>query len=262
VSEEKAPGQGRYFIKSVAAALRVAESFLNVEEAKLELSEISRMTGYNNNRVFRVLSTLADLGYIWKHDDGTGYSLGAGFLALGERVRGYADLQDLGQPYLTEMVETTQDAAHLYALLGKELVCVERRVGSYMVQAAGPIGERIPLHIGPAKIVLANMAATEIASYLSSVRLEPFTENTVTDREALETQLALMKSQGYWVDHEEFEIGCHAVASAVRDHRGRPIGAIVLAIPNARHSAERERQAVHLTLRAAEMLSRQLGFQG
>lgn len=262
MDEYKAPGEGRYFIKSVEAALRVAESFLRVEEPRLELSEISRMTGYNVNRVFRVLSTLADLGYIWKHEDGTGYSLGAGFLALGERVRGWADLQDLGQPYLTEMVEATQDAAHVYSLLGKELVCVERRVGSYMVQAAGPVGERIPLHIGPAKIALAAMPANEIVSYLSSVRLEPFTENTVTDRHALEAQLAQMKSQGYWVDHEEFEIGCHAVASAVCDHRGQPIGAFVLAIPSARYSTEREERAVRLTLSAAEMLSRQFGFRG
>jgi DNA-binding IclR family transcriptional regulator len=262
VSAGEPAGEGsRYFIQSVEATLKVAECFLESGEPALELREISGMTGYNKNRVFRILSTLVDLGYVWKREDGTGYSLGAGFLLLGERVRDHANLRDLGEPYLIEMVEATNDAAHIYALLGQELVCIEHRVGSYMVQAAGLIGERIPLHVGPAKVVLASMNEDEIAAYLSGVTLEPFTEKTVIDREALGEQLALIKSQGYWVDHEEFEIGCHAVATAVRDHRGRPTAACILAIPSARYSLDRETRAIQLTSRAASELSGQLGFQ-
>lgn len=260
-AEETADGEGRYFIQSVEAALKVAECFLQSEAPRLELGEISRMSGYNRNRVFRVLSTLADLGYVWKHEDGTGYSLGAGFLPLGERVRNHAKLRDLGAPHLIEMVEATEDAAHIYALLANELVCIEHRVGSYMVQAAGQIGERIPIHIGPAKVALASLSESEISDYLARVHLDPLTEKTVTDRASLQAQLALIQTQGYWVDHEEFEIGCHAVAAAIKDHRGRPVGAYILAIPSARYFADREARAVQLTLSAAGRLSEQLGFQ-
>lgn len=258
----KTPGKNKeYSIQSVEAALKVAESFLVSGKQILALREIIAITGFTKNRVFRILSTLTDLGYLFKEDNGAGYSLGAKFLLLGEHVRDRSNLRQKAAPFLDEMVEATNDAAHLYTTLGRDLVCIVNRIGSYMVQAAGQIGEHIPIHIGPAKVILANQPDEDIDQYLAQVEITPFTEATVTDKGVLREELKVIREQGYCVDHEEFEEGCHAFSAPVRDLSGDPIGALLLAVPTMRHSEEKEQQAIHLTSSAARELSAQLGFQ-
>jgi DNA-binding IclR family transcriptional regulator len=239
----------------------VAESFLISGKQVMPLREIIAITGFTKNRVFRIISTLTDLGYLFKEDNGAGYSLGAKFLLLGEHVRDRSNLRQKAAPFLEELVRETNDAAHLYTTLGKDLVCVTNRIGSHMVQAAGHIGEHIPIHIGPAKVILAYKPESEIDQYLAQVKITPFTEATVTDKKMLRTELKAIRSQGYCVDHEEFEDGCHAFSAPVRDLSGEPIGALLLAVPTIRHSKDKERQAIQLVSSAAKKLSGQLGFQ-
>jgi len=250
-----------YFIQSVEAACKVAESFLISGDHVMALGEISTITGYTKNRVFRIISTLTDLGYMFKEDNGMGYSLGAGTLLLGEHVRNRSNLREKAAPFLDEMVKATNDAAHLYTTLGKDLVCVVTRIGSYMVQASGHVGERIPIHIGPAKVILANRPEAEIEDYLNQVEIVPFTEATVTDKEDLRAEIRVIREQGYCVDHEEFEEGCHAYSAPVCNLTGDPIAALILAVPTIRHSEEKEQEAINLSVSAARQLSAQLGFQ-
>jgi DNA-binding IclR family transcriptional regulator len=250
-----------YFIQSIEAASKVAESFLISGKQVMPLREIIAITGFTKNRVFRIISTLTDLGYLFKEDNGAGYSLGAKFLLLGEHVRDRSNLRQKADPFLEEMVRETNDAAHLYTTLGKDMVCVTNRIGSHMVQAAGHIGEHIPIHIGPAKVILAYKPEDEIDQYLAQVEITPYTTATVTDKNLLRAELKQIRSQGYCVDHEEFEEGCHAFSAPVRDLSGDPVGALLLAVPAIRHSEEKERQVIELTHAAAKKLSAQLGFQ-
>jgi DNA-binding IclR family transcriptional regulator len=259
---KKSPGKhNEYFIQSIDAATKVAESFLISGKEVLTLREMIEITGFTKNRVFRIISTLTDLGYLYREENGTGYSLGAKFLLLGEQVRNRSNLREMAAPFLEDMVEATNDAAHLYTTMGNDLVCILHRIGSYMVQAAGHVGEHIPIHIGPAKVILANKSEEEIHQYLAQIEITPFTDATVTDKDVLREELEVIRAQGYCVDHEEFEEGCHAFSAAVRDLVGDPIGAFVLAVPTIRHSEEKEHQVIQLTSTAAKDLSAQLGFQ-
>ena len=249
-----------YFIQSIEAAAKVAECFTDTGKHVMSLVEISAHTGYTKNRVFRIISTLTDMGYMLRDDSGSGYSLGAGFLPLGEHVRNRANLRERAIPFLDEMVKKTNDAGHLYTTLGDEMVCVVNRIGNFTLQASGPVGERIPLHIGPAKVILAYRNEAEIEAYLSSVDIIPYTDATVTDRVELLSQLKVIRGQGFCADHEEFEDGCHAYSAPVRDIRGVPIGALALAVPTIRNTAEKEQEVVDLVVAASRQVSAQLGF--
>ena len=250
-----------YFIQSVEAACKVAESFLVSGRQTMTLGEICAATGYTKNRVFRIASTLTDLGYMLKEENGAGYSLGANYLLLGEHVRNRSNLRQKAAPYLDEMVSATNDAAHLYVTIGDDLVCVVNRIGSFMVQAAGQIGEHIPIHIGPAKVILANQPEAQRESYLAQVEIEPFTDATVSDKDLLREQLHIIRDQGYCIDHEEFEDGCHAFSAPIFDLAGTPIAALIMAVPTVRLTPGREAQVIQLTSSAARQLSSQFGYQ-
>ena len=131
-----------------------------------------------------------------------------------------------------------------------------------MVQAAGHIGERIPIHIGPAKVILANKSDAEIERYLSKVEIEPFTNATVSDKDLLREQLRRIRDQGHCIDHEEFEDGCHAYSAPLFDLTGSPVAALVMAVPSVRLTPKREAQVIQLTSSAARQLSAQMGYQG
>jgi DNA-binding IclR family transcriptional regulator len=76
--------QSEYSISALEAALDVAESFLTPNGTIRGVSEISRQTGLHKNRVFRILSTLSNRGYIEQDQVTQKYRLGSGFLVLGE----------------------------------------------------------------------------------------------------------------------------------------------------------------------------------
>ena len=85
-------------IRSLEATLDVLEGFLAPGGDYRGVTELSRMTGMQKNRVWRILTTLARRGYVLQDEETQKYSLGPGFLILGEAFRNRLDLRRAAAP--------------------------------------------------------------------------------------------------------------------------------------------------------------------
>jgi IclR family KDG regulon transcriptional repressor len=70
------------------------------------------------------------------------------------------------------------------------------------------------------------MSADEVGELLQNKTLERYTDNTITDRDALLSDLTATRRRGFAVDEEEHIDGTWCVAAPLMNSRSRPIGAI------------------------------------
>jgi len=255
------PGQDRYTIEILDVTLDVIEYLLAAGGEPQRPSQLSRQLGIHRSRVFRVLKTLERRGYVEADPQTRGYQLGLRFLEIGEQVRERLNLRHVAEPILMELAQKTGDVAHLLVLYEHSAVCIDRYQGHHRLQVAAPIGQRLPLHIGASpKTLLAYLPGQERERIIREIELTPFTANTITDCDQLRRRLKKIRTQGYEVDEEDFEIGVYAVGAPVRDHSGRVVAGITVTTPDVRYSPERREQLIQLVVGCAQRISANLGY--
>jgi DNA-binding IclR family transcriptional regulator len=93
---------------------------------------------------------------------------------------------------------------------------------------------------------------------LDNLALERFTDNTVPDRAALESELAAIRRQRYALDREEYMLGLVCLAVPVMQGQGRSrrcVAALAVQAPVMRLSCEGALEKLPVLLDAAESLS-------
>ncbi len=84
-----------------------------------------------------------------------------------------------------------------------------------------------PAHVAaPTKAILAALPRSEAREVIRRLGLKRFTKNTITDRDALEGELAEAADKGYAVDRGEYLEDIRCVAAAIVDGESYPVGAI------------------------------------
>jgi IclR family KDG regulon transcriptional repressor len=249
-----------YVIDIIDVALDVINC-LNDHTKSYRASDIARKLGVNRSRVFRILKTLNARGFVDYDPDTQGYHLGVKFLHFGENVRERLDLRREAEPILVELAHLTGDSAHLLILQGERAVTIDRRQGENRLQVASPIGQSLPLYVGASpKILLAYLPEAERERIIKSFDFESFTENTITDANALRKCIEKIRQQGYAVDEEDYERGVYAIGAPVRDATGRVIAGITLTTPGSRYSSKRGKELIALAVEAAKKLSEKFGY--
>lgn len=141
-------------VTAVSRALQVLEAF-RFGDHQLSLAEISRRTGLHNTTVLRLARTLAQADYMVQ-DEGGLWRLGAAAGWLGARYQAGFDINNVVEPTLRELSQTTQESASFYVREGHERACIARVEGPQSVRHHVRIGMRLPLNLGaPGRVILA-----------------------------------------------------------------------------------------------------------
>lgn len=91
------------------------------------------------------------------------------------------------------------------------------------VRAAGRSGGGYDLHCSaPGKVLLA-CADREFIEEYASASLEKRTENSITEKNLLLTELESVRQNGYATDCEGFGNGITCVAAPIFDHTGKAV---------------------------------------
>jgi len=254
--------QRNYQIDGLVAAMNVMESFLTSPDGTRGVTEISRMTGLAKDRVFRILSTFDSRGYIERDAKARKYRLGPGLLILGEAFRNRLDIRQAALPFLGRLAQESGDAAHLLVPHGRQALVIDVLVGHHILQACGKIGERLPFHIGAVpKILLAFIPQPERTEILDSMELHPRTPKSITSREVLERELERIRSRGYCVAEEDYELGTHAIGAPVIDHAGRVVAGVSLVVPESRYTPAHKREVIELVVDVGRRVSERIGYR-
>jgi IclR family KDG regulon transcriptional repressor len=234
------------------------------EAGSMGIREISSRTGFPSPTVHRILSTLVERGYLGKDPGTKKYALSLRFLQLGAKVQQRFNLPVVARPHMHGLMLQTKESVNLAVKDGDEMVYLDHIRSDYsLLQLFTQAGARVSLYAtGVGKLFLSEMSKQELDSYLERVTLTPRTLHTLIEPRALRKELSRIRSQGFAVDNEEFEVGVRCVAAPLLNHLGEHVGAISISGAVVRITADRIEQFGGMVKRSASVISRDLGFSG
>lgn len=125
-----------------------------------------------------------------------------------------------------------QETASLVVLAGTRTRFVDTVECAQVLRVGDRASRELPAHLtSGGRAILALHDQAEVA--------ERYADDPDVDLLQLGRQLALVRRAGFAINHQKTEAGLTAVAAAVRDPHGAPVGAIAIAMPSVRFHRDR-----------------------
>lgn len=222
-------------VQATGTSLRILEAVIELNGANN--TEIANHLDMTKSTVYNHLQTLLKSKYIVKDDDE--YDIGLKFLRMGEYARNRHPISTVGPPEIEKLARQTNELANLIVEEHGQGVFIYREKGEEAVHMDTHTGKRLPLHTTAfGKVILANLPEERVEDILDQYGLPAHTENTITDRNELFTELEEVRQQGYAFDREERLKGLRCIAAPVI-RNNIAIGAVSVSGPANRMQGER-----------------------
>jgi DNA-binding IclR family transcriptional regulator len=226
-------------------------------ENGLSIRELFHLTGFPPSTIHRFLQTFKEFGIVEQDPETKNYRLGPQLLKMGLQVRGMLDLRKAALPVLKELTLCTGEDSYLTVVQGKMGVFLERFEGPYPVKVMELVGKEVPLHRGAArKALLAFMDDDFIQLYIKEM---------TEDQESLNPEMLLeeikkIREQGYAITYGDYLDHGVGIAAPVYDFSGSVRASIGIIGIESRFPEDRLPVLIREVKRAAETLSRKLGY--
>ncbi|GAB1482651.1 DNA-binding transcriptional regulator KdgR [Treponema sp.] len=246
-------------ISAVERAFVIVEKLALVSSSSLE--ELARATKLAKPTVYRFLLTLRELGYTRK-DEADRWFLTMKLFAIGSKTLDHIDLPRVARPIAARLSAELGETVHMGVLDEGEALYILKIESKYTIRMYSRVGKKIPLYctaIG--KLLLADLDHETRKALIASLKLVPFTPQTLRDAAALEAELEKIRGQLWSTDAEEHEQGILCLAAPIRDHEGRTIAALSTSWPVFRFEAARREEYIARIQEAAAEISAVLGAE-
>jgi IclR family transcriptional regulator, pca regulon regulatory protein len=214
----------RHFVQSLARGLAVIRAF-DVSHQELTLPELAVRADVSRAAARRFVLTLVELGYM-ESDDGRLYRLTPQILQLGYPYMSGYSLGRLASPHLARLsadigqhtaaaVLDDMDIAYIASIRSDRLMALDVEVGS-----------RLPAYVtSMGRVLLADLDAADLDSYLDRVRPDALTAVTETDPAALRRIVAAAAEDGYATIVQELDPVLKSLSVPLRGSSGRVVAA-------------------------------------
>lgn len=217
----------RLFVESLARGFRVLEAF-SLTPGPMSLSEIAKATGLDKSAAQRLTHTLVKLGYLEK---------GPGGVVPGRRLleRSFdylraTPLVNRAIPILADLRRAVSERVDLSLFDDLSMIYVVRMQSKRDTFFAHLIGRRVPTFCtSGGRAVLSHLREDQVLDILARSDRRKFTPRTTTELVEILKRIEEVRETGYSLAVEELLVGEVAVAAAVFDAKGNPIGAIHIA---------------------------------
>lgn len=226
-SEEKSP----YHIGVLDKAFSILLSVADRPKTAVELSETLDL---NWNTVYRIVRNLEDKGVLTQVD-GKRFAINLQVFQLGSHLR-EAALVDAARLTLVSLAAETEESAFLSIRQGLRATVIDRVQSPHPLRLSSRVGSSRPLHAGAMGKLLLSFAPSEVLEQFLRTPLERITENTITDPDELQKQLARIRSEGVARTVGENTGGSSAVAAPVYDSTGSVVATLSIGGPTERIS--------------------------
>lgn len=235
------PSESQSISRAVAVLRAVAE------RPGASLGEIAKATGLARATVQRLVGALNGEGLLARSFGQQGVYLGMELARLASKVA--LDARLLFRPAMAELHATVGENIDLTVLEQGRVIVIEQFASNETIQVISHVGQQHPIHCtANGKAHLGQVTRTEALALLGD-DLPRYTSNTITDPDALMSQVAAFQGSGIYVDQEEFGSDICAIATTLPAVGGRKL-AISLAMPASRfRRREDELKAILLKFR-------------
>ena len=245
-------------VQSVDRAIAILEILARDGEAGV--TEVARELDVHKSTASRLLAAL-DRRELVTQDTARGkFRLGVGIVRLAGAASQKLDLVQESRPVCRALAQQVGETVNLAILSGRDALYLDQAAGPAALSPHNWAGQRIPLHAtSDGKVLLAYLPEAELAACLTPP-LARFTERTITAVEDFPALLAQVRRRGFATAAEEFEAGLTAIAAPVRNAEGTVVASVSASGPSVRIPAGRIPALADAVRRAADEVSRRLGW--
>lgn len=225
LSSASSPDTDADFMTSLARGLEVMQAF-SENRRHLTVSQISAQTSISRAAVRRCLHTLSVLGFAGSNDQ-KHFFLRPKVLALGHAYLSSTSLARIAQPVLERLSANLAESCSLATLQDLEVFYIARAAVNRIMAIDLHVGSRLPAYCtSMGRVLLANVTADKLHSYLKRVTFTRYTDRTVLSAAKLKGVLDLVRRHGYAIVDQELEIGLRSMAVPIRNSSSEVIAAL------------------------------------
>ncbi|MCI4667262.1 MAG: IclR family transcriptional regulator [Bacteroidia bacterium] len=253
------PSEPKTFNNSIAKAFALLEEF-SPQKSSWGVRELAQKLNANQSTTYRLMATLEGLGVLKKDPLTDKYSLGLKLFELGQRVSIHEAFVSKTHPILEKVAEEITETVHLGIFRQNKVFMVDKVESPMGLKLSSTTGAFSPAYctsIG--KMLLAYLSESELREFMDSTELTPKTDFTISSSAALLKELKEIKTQGYSIDRQEFELGLTCVGVPVFNQLGQQVAALSAAGPEMRFREEALDEYVGILTRGAEAIKHKIG---
>lgn len=190
---------------------------LSGSDVPVALSTLAKELGMSRSGVFKILSTLAENNFVLQDPKTKHYRLGVSLLRLGFEFSHQLGIWDIAELTFRELVGMSAPSVSIGILEGEHsflaYMMVNEKYSYYNIKQ----GVSYPLHASAiGKCLAAYMDGDILYGLLTRAPLEKFTDNTITDVDALLEEYRTIRKNGYSVSFGEHRLIGTAIAAPIK----------------------------------------------
>ncbi|MFH5801669.1 IclR family transcriptional regulator [Haladaptatus sp. CMAA 1911] len=219
----------------------VEKAFSILEQLKADeragVSDLSNELDLPKSTVHIYLQTFQQLGFVVR--DGNDYALSYRFLEYGGRIRNRSKLYQVAKLEVDQLATDTGEVANLGIEEDGSRILVYKAGGRDAIHDNAPIGEYTHMHwTALGKAMLAEFPRSRVESIIETHGLPKANEHTITEADALFTELERIREQGYSVEDQERRRGVLTIGVPIMNRSSdEVISAISVSGPKSRLDA-------------------------
>ncbi len=246
-------------VQSILRALSILERLSECDEG-LPLKEVARKVSLPTSSTHRILTTMQKQRFV-RFDSATMFwHVGVQAFTVGNSFARSRDMVTLAMPAMRRLVKATGETANFFVMDGSEVVCMAQVQSQQLVRAISRPGGGAEMHRSAAgKAILAHMHDDEVAALIEQAGMPRYTDHTIVSPQALATELATIRRQGFSVDNEEFSLGLRCIAAPVHDETSAVHAAVSIAGPSSRITQSRIEALSELVIHCAKVVTTEFG---
>jgi DNA-binding IclR family transcriptional regulator len=233
------------------------------QDAPLSIAQLAALSGYPRPTVYRILAALMAEGMVMENPRTRQFEVGPRLINLASRAWDRSDLRATAIDSLRALRDATRETVHLAVPSDAGMVYIEKLESPQAVRMTSRIGTRVTLYSSSVgKAYLAALDEQRRERLMRAMRLERFTEHTITGLDALRAEIAATQARGHAEDREENEAQIFCYGAAIIGADSQPAACISISIPLFRRRQDAQQAYIGPLLETCAAISRKLAGPG
>jgi DNA-binding IclR family transcriptional regulator len=212
------------------------------------VSELADELGRSKATIHSHLATLLDQEFVVR--DGDRYALSLRFVEFGEYAKSGVDIYEIAGEEVERLAAETGEVVQFMVEEHGQGVYLHKARGENAIQTSSYVGARKQLHCTAlGKAILSQLSTERVEEIIDEQGLAKQTDNTITTRAGLFSELEQIQEENVAFDEEEVVQGLRCVAAPVT--AGDRAAAVSVSGPTSRFKGERFHETLPELVRGA-----------
>ncbi len=219
-------------------------------------SDLIETLGLAKPTIHRLLQTAETEGFLQRDLDGRSYGPGYRLRLLSVNTMSSEHLRTARLAILRSVAEQVGETCNLAIPDREGMIYLDRIETKWPLRIQLPVGTQVPFHCtASGKMYLSRLRQKTLDGFLSAGNLQPQTERSLIDPDALRAEIQRITENNYSTDNEEFMTGMSALAVPVQDRQGRLVATLSVHAPTQRHDVSSLMSFLEILQKGADKLS-------